>query len=114
MRGLGWWRSGFKQAGVEIIPFEPDQHSDLRRETSSRKYSATISCVVSQAELRRGCRQTSLKSRGTKHGVFSVEYFVLDAQVEAVRVLGELKLRINRSVTYTPIIVDDGVRMLLD
>jgi len=36
--------------------------------------------------MRRGWRQTSLKSRGTKHnGVFADEYFVLDA--EAVRVM---------------------------
>jgi len=41
--------------------------------------------------MRRGWRQTSLKSRGTKHnGVFADEYFVLDA--EAVRVLGELRI----------------------
>jgi hypothetical protein len=35
---LGWWRSSgarSSRAGVEIIPLEPDQRSDLRREGPS-------------------------------------------------------------------------------
>ena len=36
--------SGFEQAGVEIIPFEPDQRSDLRRESPQcRTYLTPLS-----------------------------------------------------------------------